>query len=169
MQCERPVVGEQVERPPAGRGVRRHERAVLALVEEGAGLLPRPGRGEVTNVVFRDLHRLGNRAERRDDLEGQPLVPPNARVVAEQEALRRERAPDPGHHIVSHPLETGREQLGDYVRSVAIHDKRGQPVPLGVHRAPGGGWNRGAPGGRRPDPAAPPRRVHGLPPAGEQA
>ncbi len=88
--------------------MRRDEGAVLPLVQEGAGLLPGPGGGEVAHTVLRYLHGLRDRTERQDDLERQPLVAPHARVVPQQDALGSERMPNPGNHIVAHPLESRR-------------------------------------------------------------
>jgi hypothetical protein len=53
MQGERSVVAEAVERPPARDGSR--ESTVLTLIQEGAGLLPIPRRGQIANAVFHDL------------------------------------------------------------------------------------------------------------------
>ena len=47
------VVGEAVERPPAGTRQRAGQQPVGALVEKGAGLLALPGRGQVADRRLR--------------------------------------------------------------------------------------------------------------------
>src|SRR5439155_1210707 len=167
MQRERAVVGEQVERR-AGPGVSGDEPAVLALVEERAGLLARPRRGEILHSVLHHLHDLRYLAGGERHLERQTLVPANRDVVAEQDAGGREGGSDARDHVVPPLLDSRRQELRHDVRTVAIHHQRRQAVSLGVYHAERrGGQTRASPGGGG-DALAPPPRVDRLAAAREQ-
>src|SRR5207247_730058 len=123
---------------------------------------------EVADPVLLDGERVGHTAERRDHFERQRFMAPDRRVVAEQYALGRERRADSRDDVVPGLLEPGREQLGDDVRSVAVHDQRRQPIAFGVDHAVRRSGNAGPPGQRRGDPLAPPAGVDRLAPARQQ-
>ena len=147
----------------------RHQDAVLALVEEGPGLLARTRCGEVPNARLLQGHRVRHGAAGGQHFERQPLVAPHRGVVAEQDPLGREGGADTVKHVRSHVLEAGREQLRHDIGPVAIHHEGRQAVAFAVDHAERGGRDAGAPPGRRGDPVGPPGRVDRLAPSGEQA
>ena len=69
MQRERAVIAEAVERAAAGDLA--GEAPILALIEERAGLLPAPGRGEVSHPVLLTLDPFGDGAAQELDADRQ--------------------------------------------------------------------------------------------------
>ena len=128
------MIAEQVERTPLRDGTR--EDAILALVEERAGLLPGVRCGEVTHAVlpYLDLAReRRRRAARRAARE--PFARPHRRIVAGEDPLGAGERRDGIRDLVTERLESGREQLHDDPAVEAIGDQRRKAVALAVHEA----------------------------------
>ena len=87
MQREGSVIGEAVECPPTWRRQCASQQAVGTLVEEGAGLLPVPGRGQVANAALADIDLAWYGTARQYYRLLQALAPAHGRVVPEQNAV----------------------------------------------------------------------------------
>ena len=101
------MVGEEIECSPAREPA--HQLAIVALVEEGSGLLSGARRRAVADLALPHLDRLRHRPHRIGDLERQPLVPADRGVVFQQYSPGSEHLIDRRDHIVAHRFESGGE------------------------------------------------------------
>ena len=131
------MVREDVKGAPVGQ--RSHERVVLPLIEERAGFLAGVWPGLVHNVSLAHLQRIGHGPHDRFDHQRQSLMPSHAGVVAEQDAVRRERLFDSHQHVTAHGFEPGRQELGNHVIAIPINDERRKTITLAVDNPVRGG------------------------------
>ncbi len=158
-EAEAAVVAETVEHPAVR--VTRGRLAVLALIEEQAGLLPAPRIDGVGDAGFVDADRLRHDAVQHLDLLLEAFERADFRIVAREDAFRAGHLgeqPDQRRRQAIHPLRQG---LHHEIVAVAIDDQRRQQVGLAVHEAEGGGVDlqRVAEANRGVEPRAPERLV----------
>src|SRR5687767_11437353 len=111
MQRERPVIAEAIERPPARYPA--HQRAVLALVEESARLLPVPGRREIAHSILLDFDLARNLAVQRLDVAGEAFASTDRDVVARKNPGGRDERNERVNDLSAILLEPRAEQLND--------------------------------------------------------
>src|SRR3970040_2460034 len=85
VQRERAVVAETVQGPSAGQAAQQY--TVLALIQEGAGLLAGPGRRRVTDPVLVDDDLAGYVAMQEYRLTRQAFTRSQQDIVARQHSL----------------------------------------------------------------------------------
>ena len=128
-------VAEDVEAPPLR--VRRRGRAILALIEEEAGLLSaakidldldRP-------VTYDD--RLADLPVRDPHVARQPLEVADTRIVSEEDSARPEKLRQERDDRVEPAIAPLRKRLHDENVAIAIDDERRKAVRLGVDHSIG--------------------------------
>ncbi len=137
-QRESAVIAETIEQPPVRVAARRF--AVLALIEEQPGLLPREQIDVVAHASF--AHVDMRRAPRPTRL---PLSSPALRARARARRCARGcrsaaiRLVEHARPLRHQPIGRLRQRLEDEVVAVAIDDERRQQVAFAVDEAIGGG------------------------------
>ena len=130
-QREAAVVAERVEQPAVRIAQRR--LAVLALIEEQAGLLAAAQVDLVADAPFADRHALGHRAGDHGHLRLEPFERADLGVVAHQDAGRTQPLAEHGDDLGQQALGRLRQRLHHEVVAVAVDDQRRQQVAFAVH------------------------------------
>ena len=113
-------------------GQPRHEGAVLALVEEPAGLLPRKRVGAIAKAVLQ--HPDGALRPGADDavVLAQALQAPRRAAAAQHHRFHPRLLHQGGGDLVGQPLHAGGGDAGGGEAAIAVDDHAGQAVGLGM-------------------------------------
>ena len=131
------MIAEAVE-GPAPRDA-PDQRAILALIEKGAGLLPAPRCGEIAHAMLVDLDLVRNRAVQQLHRRLESFLESEWRVVASEYAVRPDDVDQRVYDRVSVALEPGAHELHDEPPIISVHHERWQQIAFAVHEAEGGG------------------------------
>ena len=130
---ERSMIAEAVEGASAGDAA--DELAILALVEERAGLLAPPWCREVANGAFMYLDLVGDGAVQQLDVGAQSLLGAEGNIIASEDAFRCELSAQRFDDVRAELLESGAHELYDEPSVIAVDDERGEQVALPMDEA----------------------------------
>ncbi len=133
-QREAAVVAERVQQASARVAARR--LAVLALIEERAGLLAGRQCGDVGDAPFADHDLIRHDAVQHLHAAGQALVAPHRRIVAREDSPGREPLHQHVDDLRAPRLEPRGQELHHEHVLVAVHHQRRKAIRLPVHHPP---------------------------------
>ena len=125
------AVAIEVEHPRILRQP-RNEAAIVALVEEPAGLLPGQHISHEHRAVFLDRHRPRDAAQRHPGFQRQPFLGSRRAVVAQHDCLRREEAAQRLRDDRNEPVHPGGVCFDHQDRAKPVDDETGEAVRLGM-------------------------------------
>ena len=136
-QREAAVVAERVEQ--AAVRVAQRRLAVLALIEEQAGLLAAAQVDLVADAPFADRHPLGHGAGDDGHVRLEPFERADLGVVARQDPGRTQPLAEHGDDLRQQAIGRLGQGLHHEVVAVAVDDQRRQQIAFAVDDAVGGG------------------------------
>lgn len=108
--------------------------AVVALIKEPAGLLPRMQRRQIAQAVLFQLHAFRYVAVGDLDILVQTLQLAHRQVVAQQNAGRLQNLHQRAHNGLALRLHAGGGALHHQLVAKAVHDQARQAIGLAVHQ-----------------------------------
>lgn len=139
VEGEGAVIAEAVEGRSPVRYQRTREHSVVALVEEGAGLLAGVRCGVPADSPLPDLHDLGDYPRDDLDLFGKTFQSTGCDIVPKEDPARAIDLPECGEDLLASRFQRRRENLNHQGVVVAVDDQRGKGIPFAVDFAPGRG------------------------------
>ena len=133
MERKGAVIAEAVERASACDAA--DERSVLALIQEGPGLLASPRCRQVSDTVFVRFDLVGHRSVEELDRGGKPFLHAERDVVAGEDAFGSEEFAQRHDDVRSKVLESGAHQLHDEPSVIPVDDERRDSVSFAVHES----------------------------------
>jgi hypothetical protein len=135
VQGKRAVIAETVEcAPPRDLS---HEHAVLALIEECAGLLTGPRCGEVAHSVLHDLDLVRHGPVEEYGFAREPFARAERRIVPRQYPFGTRQLDQCLYDDLAECLESGAHELDHEPAVIPVDHQRRQPIAFSVYEAIG--------------------------------